>query len=73
MIRVAQNPQPYFTVSSETPSIWTGSRTNIPQEQGGPVILPDTGFPFVASYDSQGYGRGILTYLHTGTFVNRYL
>jgi hypothetical protein len=24
------------------------------------------GFLFVASYDSQGYGGGILTHLHTG-------
>jgi hypothetical protein len=38
-----------------------GSRINIPQEQGGPVIPPGTGFPLrrllrLASYDSQGYG-----------------
>jgi hypothetical protein len=38
----------------------------IPQEQGGPVIPPGTVFPFVALYDSQGYGGGILTRLHTG-------
>jgi hypothetical protein len=38
----------------------------IPQKQGGPVISPGTGFPFVASYDSQGCGGGILTRLHTG-------
>jgi hypothetical protein len=31
-----------------------GSCVYIPQEQGGPVIPPGTGFPFVASYDSQG-------------------
>jgi hypothetical protein len=43
-----------------------GPCTYIPQEQGGPVIIPGTGFPFVASYDSQGYGGGILTRLHTG-------
>jgi hypothetical protein len=30
------------------------------QEQGGPGT-PDTGFPFVASYHSQGYSKGILT------------
>jgi hypothetical protein len=29
-------------------------RIYIPQEQGGPVIPPGTGIPFVASYDSQG-------------------
>jgi hypothetical protein len=31
-----------------------GPRIYIPQEQGDPVIPPGTGFPFVASYDSQG-------------------
>jgi hypothetical protein len=45
----------------------------IPPEQGGPVIPPGTGFPFVASYDSQGCGGGILTRLHTGRQVQRLL
>jgi hypothetical protein len=31
-----------------------------------PVIPPGIGFPFVASYDSQGYRGGIQTRLHTG-------
>jgi hypothetical protein len=44
----------------------TGSRIYIPQEQGGPVIPPGTGFPSIASYDSHGSGGGILTRLHTG-------
>jgi hypothetical protein len=35
------------------------------QRQGGPVITPATGFPFFASYDSQGYDRGIRPRLHT--------
>jgi hypothetical protein len=43
-----------------------GPRIYIPQEQGGPGIALGTGFPFVASYDSQGYSGGILTRLHTG-------
>jgi hypothetical protein len=43
-----------------------GPRIYSPQEQGGPVIPPGTGFSFVASYDSQGNGGGILTRLHTG-------
>jgi hypothetical protein len=43
-----------------------GPRMYIPQEQGGPVIPPGTVFLFVASYDSQGYGGGIRTRLHTG-------
>jgi hypothetical protein len=42
-----------------------GPRIYIPQEQGGPVIPLGTGFTFVASYDLQGYGGGILTRLHT--------
>jgi hypothetical protein len=42
-----------------------GPRIYIAQEQGGPVIPLGTGFPFVASYGSQGYGGGILTRLHT--------
>jgi hypothetical protein len=40
----------------------------IPQEQGGPVIYPQVmGSLFIASYNSQGYGGGILTHLHTAT------
>jgi hypothetical protein len=42
-----------------------GPRIYIPQEQGSLVIPPGTGFPFIASYDSQGYGGGILTRLYT--------
>jgi hypothetical protein len=44
-----------------------GPHIYVPQEQGGPVIPPGTGFPFVASYDSQGYGGEIPTRLHTGS------
>jgi hypothetical protein len=36
------------------------------EEHGGPVKPPDTGFLFVASYDSQGYGGSIRPRLHTG-------
>jgi hypothetical protein len=39
-----------------------GSRIYIPQEQGGPVISPDTGLPFRCH--SQGCGGGILSHLH---------
>jgi hypothetical protein len=45
----------------------SGPRIYIPQQQGGPVIPPATGFSFVASHDSHGYGGGILARLHTGT------
>jgi hypothetical protein len=44
-----------------------GPRIYISQEQGGSVIPPGTAFPFVVSSDSQGYGGGIITRLHTGT------
>jgi hypothetical protein len=36
-------------------------RIYVPQEHGGSVIHQALGFPFVASYDSQGYGEGIPT------------
>jgi hypothetical protein len=46
IVRVAQNPKPYFTFSSETPPTWKARfPIYIPQEQGGPVIPPGTGFP----------------------------
>jgi hypothetical protein len=45
----------------------SGPRIYIPQEQIGPVIPPRAlGSPSAASYDSQGYGRSILTRLHSG-------
>jgi hypothetical protein len=48
----------------------SGARVYIPQEQGGPVILPGLGYNFVASYDSQGYGGGIRPRLHTGEIAH---
>jgi hypothetical protein len=50
-----------------------GPRIYIPQKQGGPVIPLGTGFPFVASNDSQGYSGGILTLLDTGLKVKSIL
>jgi hypothetical protein len=48
-VEVPQNSRPYFTVSFETPQPGgPGSRIYIPQEQGGPVIPPGTGFPFLS-------------------------
>jgi hypothetical protein len=44
-----------------------GSCIYITREQGSPVISLALGSPFVASYDSQGYGAGIVTHLHKGT------
>jgi hypothetical protein len=66
-VEVPQNSRPYFTVSFETPQLQgPGSHIYMPQEQVGPVIPLGTGFPFVAPYDLQGYGGGILTRLHMG-------
>jgi hypothetical protein len=42
-----------------------GLRIYIPQEQGGPVITPDTGSHFRCLLDSQGYGLGIRTRLNS--------
>jgi hypothetical protein len=39
----------------------------IPREQGGPVLPMGHGFHFVASYDLQDYGGGILTRPHMGS------
>jgi hypothetical protein len=68
-----------YCLSWDSPQLGgPGPRIYIPQEQGGPFIPPGTGFPFVASYDSQCYGSGILTRLHTGdmcvycTWVTRF-
>jgi hypothetical protein len=67
-VRVPRDSYPYVTVSdSRLPQPGgPGPRIYVPQEQGGPVILLGTGFLFVASYDSQGYGGGIRAHLHTG-------
>jgi hypothetical protein len=42
-----------------------GPRIYIPQEQGDPEPRA-LGSLFIASYDSQGHGGGILNRLHTG-------
>jgi hypothetical protein len=50
VVLVAQNPWPYFTVSSETPSTWRARFPYLyPQEQGGPVVPPALGSFYVAS------------------------
>jgi hypothetical protein len=47
-VRVSPDSWPYFTVSdSRLPQPGgPGPRIYIPQEEGGPVITPGTGFPF---------------------------
>jgi hypothetical protein len=71
MSRVSQDPYSHFTVSFETPTTWT---TRFPNAYPPGICRPSytpTPFPraldllFVAFYDSQGYGGGILTCLHT--------
>jgi hypothetical protein len=48
-----------YCLRFETASTWSpGPHIYIPQEQGGPVIPPVTGFFSVAFYDSQGYAGG---------------
>jgi hypothetical protein len=46
-VSVLRNPWPYFTLSDMTLSqpAGPGPRIYIPQEQSGPVIPPDSGFP----------------------------
>jgi hypothetical protein len=67
-VRVPRDSWPSFTVSdSRLPQpVGSGPHMYIPQEQGGLVIPSGTGFPFVASYDSQGYGGAIRPRLHAG-------
>jgi hypothetical protein len=69
-VRVPRDSWPYFTVSDSRLPQSGGPDPGIyiPQEQGGPVIPPGTGLPFVAFYDSQGYGGGIRTRLHVAVF-----
>jgi hypothetical protein len=47
-VRVPRDSWPHFTVSDSRLLQFggPGPRIYIPQEQGGPVIPPDTGFPF---------------------------
>jgi hypothetical protein len=68
--RSPQNSRPYFTVSSETPSTWRARSPYLyPPGTGWPRYPRALGSHFVASYDSQGSGGGILTRLHTGLIL----
>jgi hypothetical protein len=52
MVRVAQNPKPYFTVSSETPPAWRARFPYLyPPGTGGPAIAPDTRFIHTYNWD----------------------
>jgi hypothetical protein len=67
-VRVPRDSRPYFTVpdSRLLQPGGPGPYIHIPQEQGGPVIPQALGSLFIASYDSQDYGGGIVTRLSTG-------
>jgi hypothetical protein len=67
-VRVPRDSWPNFTVSdSKLPQHWRpGHRIFIPQEQGGPVIPPGTGFHFRRLLWLTGLGGDIRTRLHTG-------
>jgi hypothetical protein len=66
-IRVPRDPWPYFTVSDSRLSQPGGSgpRIYILQEQVTQLYPQALGSFFVASYDPQGYGGGILIRLNT--------
>jgi hypothetical protein len=62
IVRVAQNPKPYFTVSSETPNLEGQVTVFIsPRNRVAQLYPRAMGSLYVISYDSQGYGGGILT------------
>jgi hypothetical protein len=48
--------------------IHAGPLIYILQEQSGPVTPPALGSLYIGSYNTQGYGGGILTRLHTGHY-----
>jgi hypothetical protein len=68
-VQSIKGPSPTEPVTILYCLIWARFPIYIPQEQGGPVIPLGTGFLYVASYDSQGYGGGILTRLYKGSSV----
>jgi hypothetical protein len=66
---VPRNSGPYFIVPIlQTCPTWRARSLYLyPTGTGSPRYIPwALGSLFVASYDSQGYGGGILTRLHTG-------
>jgi hypothetical protein len=70
-VQVPQNSRPYFTVSFEAPPTWRARSPYLYSPgTGWPSYTSRHWVPFVASYDSQGYGGGILTRLHTGKLLH---
>jgi hypothetical protein len=62
----------FYCLRFETPPPGgPGYRIYIPQEEGGRVIHPGTGFLSIASYDLEGYGGGIRPSLHKGSTSTR--
>jgi hypothetical protein len=67
-VEVPQNSRPYFTVTFETPPTWRAWSPYLypPGNRVAQLYPRALGSFFVTSYDSQGYGGGIVTRLHTG-------
>jgi hypothetical protein len=66
IVRVAQNPKQYFTVSSETPNLEGQFPVFLSPGTGWPSYTPGHWVPLrrllrLTPYDSQGYGGGNLT------------
>jgi hypothetical protein len=55
-------------LASNTQPRWPGLCIYVTQWQGGPVISHQHQLPFVAFYDSQGYGGDILTCLYMALY-----
>jgi hypothetical protein len=68
--QVQQNSRPYFTVSFETPNLEGQVSVFIsPRNRVAQLYPRALGSLYVASYDSQGSGGGILTRPHTGLIM----
>jgi hypothetical protein len=74
IVRAAQNTKPYFTVSSETPPTWRARFPYLyPLKNRVAQLYPRAlGSLYISSYDSQGYGEGILTLLYLEGQVHVY-
>jgi hypothetical protein len=70
-VRVPRDSRPYFTLSdSRLPHLEDQAPVFIsPRDRVAQLYPQALGSHFVASYDSQGYGGGIRTRLHTGMYL----
>jgi hypothetical protein len=73
LVRVPRDSWPYFTVSNSIPTPKPEGRVTVfmsPRNKVAQLYPRALGSLFVASYDSQSYGGGIQTRLHTGLTVD---